>query len=201
MNCSPLLLFRFGFERGQVRIHDLLQYRGLGRGISGKPRRRRRLPMITTCLDTRWGTRVLFSSSPSNFLPIMKNFPMTDSPVLPGRVSSRTFPPQTASRYCCRVSCGSWFIISCYLPSVESYDKLVDFALQPGCCHSCMLFSYVHHRPKHFTSVLHLVRILSWSSLLFFLFSLCSLSLASLCPHFRKHRRSKTPVKYCYSSP
>ena len=121
---------------------------------------RRRLPIITTCLDTRWGTRIPFRSSSSNFPSIMKNFPMTNSRVLPGRVSSRTFSPQTAFRYCCRVSCGSWFILSCYLPSVESYDKLVDFALQPGCCHSSMPFSHVHYCHKHLNSVLHLVRIL-----------------------------------------
>ena len=140
MNCSPLLLFRFGFERGQVWIHDLLRYhRGIGRGISGKPGRikrsletRRRLPIITTCLDTRWGTRVICRSSPSNFLRIMQKFSMTNSRVLPGRLSSRTFSPQTGFRYCCRVSYGSWLILSCYLPSVESYDKLVDFAVQPG---------------------------------------------------------------------
>ena len=185
-----------------MRIHNLLRYhRVLGRGISGKPGRikrsletRRRLPIITTCLDTRWGTRVLFRSSPSNFLPIIKNFPMTNSRVLPGRVSSRTFSPQTAFRYCCRVSCGSSFILSCYLPSVESYDKPVDFALQPGFCHWCMPFSYVHHRQKHFTSVLVFAT--------FFFHFLCVCCLWQvLCPHFRKHRRSKTPVKHCYSSP
>ena len=122
-----------------------------------------------SCANTIFRT-VLFRSPSSNFPPIMKNFSMTNSRVLPGRISSRTFSPQTAFRYCSRVSCGSWFISSCYLPSVESHDKLVDFALQPGCCHSCMPFSYVHYCHKHFTSVLHLVRILSNRSLLLFFF-------------------------------
>ena len=146
-----------------------------------------------TCANTIFRT-VLFRSPSSNFPPIMKNFSMTNSRVLPGHISSRTFSPQTAFRYCSRVSCGSWFISSCYLPSVESHDKLVDFALQPGCCHSCMPFSYVHYCHKHFTSVLHLVRILSnRSSLLFFHF-LCVCFLWQVpCPHFRKHRRSKRP--------
>ena len=153
-----------------------------------------------SCANTIFRT-VLFRSPSSNFPPIMKNFSMTNSRVLPGRISSRTFSPQTAFRYCSRVSCGSWFISSCYLPSVESHDKLVDFALQPGCCHSCMPFSYVHYCHKHFTSVLHLVRILSnRSSLLFFSFSLCLFSLASSLPTFSKTPPVKTPVKHCYSS-